>query len=254
MVLLVTNVYCSEPAMYRVLFDACRQAGYFVCQQLGLRSARADFMAFAIDWGAVNRRIRCGVRKAITERSLWRVILQLDSGVGASAQDLARVFNLSPAYVRSLLSVLERSGVVEVAGGVPKLSFFPELLFSELRVVEAKLNDWRRAVVQAYRYAYCASELYVALPERQARAVSYRSPDLLRKTGVGVMAVNSSVNILVESRRFHPSPTGMIDQFILSERLWQELWRVLRWLAAAKPYRSLPILPEAVPSGLLGVD
>lgn len=247
----VVGNYDSESAMYPVLFQHLKSEGYFVMQQVPVGSWRADFITFTLDWGAVRRRVTSGVYEALGKRSLWRLLLAVEQQPGATVADLAVSLHLSPSYVRNLLRQLENAGVVETTSGVPSVRFTPELLFSRLQVVEAKLSDWQRAVTQAYRYSRCATELYVALPEHKAQGLVRQAPVLLQRTGVGVMAVNSGVRVIVESRRFQAAAQVRMDLHILSERLWGTLVRVRRYLDTPRRHeRWLPISPEAVPSDL----
>ena len=88
-----------------------------------------------------------------------------------------------------------RSGIVDVLardGGHGLVAF------------EAKLADWRRAFLQAYRNTAYANRAYVLLPEKTAhRALSDREEFKFR--GIGLCAFNGKeVKILIEAAEQDP--------------------------------------------------
>jgi len=60
---------------------------------------------------------------------------------------------------------------------------------THLIAFEAKLLDWRKALVQAFRYRYYADESIVVLPVKAARQ-AVKSRHLFRQFGVGLWTLN----------------------------------------------------------------
>lgn len=66
--------------------------------------------------------------------------------------------------------------------------------------IEAKIRNWRRALVQAQTYMLCSDKAYVALPERIAcNALEHQ--EMFYRRGVGLMSIGESTQILLEARR-----------------------------------------------------
>ncbi|BDG61943.1 hypothetical protein caldi_30330 [Caldinitratiruptor microaerophilus] len=242
--------YDTESAMYPVLFEYLRDQGRFVCMQVPVRSYRADFVSFQVNWDAARLRLQYGLLEPIHRAPVWRLLLTLRQYPGAGLADLPGLLRLTPGYVRSLLNELERLEVLSVNRSRVDLLYWPDLLFRDAQVVEAKLSDWKRAVRQAMRYACSASQLYIALPQRLADQLANDPPPGLARSGVGILAVNSGVRIALPSREFG-SGRYTIELHQLSEYLWSEILHALRRLnREAKRNSWLPVKPEDVPSDL----
>lgn len=242
--------YESEAAMYPVLFDYLRDQRRFVCAQVPVRSYRADFMSFQVDWRGIRERLRRGYYESIESAPLWRVLLAVKGNKGASPSELSSALRLSPSYTRSLLAQLERIELLEVASNEVRVLYWPQIVFHDAQVVEAKLTDWKRAVVQAARYTHYATECYVAVPQRLAQSLADRPPQSISRSGVGVMAVNGGVEIVRPSRLFE-TERYPAELHLLSEYLWRQIVRTLRSLNSGEPSeRWLPTRPETLPSDL----
>lgn len=79
----------------------------------------------------------------------------------------------------------------------PNILNYPPAVPEEIDVVsvELKWKDWRRALKQASVNQLCSDRAYVAMPE--ANFPKDRSPFL--KFGVGLIAVNGSARVMMES-------------------------------------------------------
>lgn len=63
----------------------------------------------------------------------------------------------------------------------------------EIMAIELKVKNWRRAFQQALGYRLCADTVYVALWHEY---VHRAQGDLLRKYGIGLLKVDSSVEVV----------------------------------------------------------
>lgn len=242
--------YDTESAMYPILFDHLRDQGGFVCTQVPVRSYRADFMSFEVDWEIVKRRLRYGLYESISSASQWRMLVAVQKDPSIAYGDLAERLSIGRGYARSLLRDLEGRGVVEVTGDNVRIAFWPEPVFRRVKVVEAKLSDWKRAILQAVRYTHCATDLYVAVPQRLAENLASDMPEKVQRTGVGIMSVNSAVQVVVPSREFG-SARFPVELHQLSEHVWSRLMLTLRRLPDGERHEGwLPIRPGSVPTDL----
>jgi hypothetical protein len=74
----------------------------------------------------------------------------------------------------------------------------------EVIAFEAKLNDWRRAIYQAYRNTSFASRSYVVLPTHVATRAE-KSPEMFENYGVGLCACdNRGLSVLIEAQTSEP--------------------------------------------------
>lgn len=61
--------------------------------------------------------------------------------------------------------------------------------------IEAKISNWRVAILQARTCLLCSDEVYIAMPQQFVHRVD---KELLTTFGIGLMAVNSSVDIVLQ--------------------------------------------------------
>ena len=121
--------------------------------------------------------------------------------------DKAQRFPTEAALVESFVEKLEkgrtRYGRVEIATEWDHRSGLVDVLARDSRgsllAFEAKLDNWRRAVEQAYRNTAYANQVYVLLPPAVARrAMQYREQFELR--GIGLCSFNGRfTRVLIEA-------------------------------------------------------
>lgn len=68
--------------------------------------------------------------------------------------------------------------------------------FSQVVAIEAKLRDWRRALVQAYRYLQFSNESWVVLDHRQISS-ALKMSELFRSSGIGLASFSTEGNLYV---------------------------------------------------------
>lgn len=91
-----------------------------------------------------------------------------------------------------------------------------ELSFKKNIAFEAKLRNWKKAVMQAYRYKWFADYSYVVLDEAHSKVAIENLP-LFKKLNVGLMTI--SVNGVIKNH-YHPKKQKPLDptmQMLLSE-------------------------------------
>lgn len=68
----------------------------------------------------------------------------------------------------------------------------------EIIAIEIKVRNWKKALRQAIIYQLCANKTYVALCHKYLGGVE---SDFFLKYGVGLIEVNGSISINIESKR-----------------------------------------------------
>jgi len=68
--------------------------------------------------------------------------------------------------------------------------------FPTLLAFEMKINDWRRAISQAYRYKFYANASYVVLPMKNAEKAFSSNVDLFRHLEVGLWGYDSDNDLV----------------------------------------------------------
>ncbi len=60
--------------------------------------------------------------------------------------------------------------------------------------VELKLNDWKKAIMQAKNYQLGSDYVYLAFPLQKIFNVLRKAELILRKEGIGLLAINEKTN------------------------------------------------------------
>jgi hypothetical protein len=103
--------------------------------------------------------------------------------------DLAAVLGLSKPAVDRLVGKLAKLDLIKISASGVKLVSVKLPPFETIITVEAKLSDWSRALVQAYRNRQFADESWVVLDHRYYKpAVSQL--ERFRRSGVGLASID----------------------------------------------------------------
>ena len=163
-------------------------------------------------------------RPAITEWTDVRAFAKLQhAGPQIEVNALAAAVGMTvPGLRRGPARRLVTGGHVRWVG---ERSLRPEWRYSVpitgVVAVEAKLADWRRALVQARRHTDFADASYVALPPAAAeRAAAARA--IVESAQVGIMAVKPAgdVRVLVEAPTPRRSAGWALRRMFAAEQLW----------------------------------
>ncbi len=115
----------------------------------------------------------------------------LDPAASASVTSLpklAAVLGLSTSAAARVLSTLQEAGVIRRRMDGFSIASIENPPFKTIVAVEAKLSDWARALVQAYRNQQFADESWVVLDHYYHRA-ALKNSDQFAKAGVGLASV-----------------------------------------------------------------
>ncbi|MDP3761515.1 MAG: hypothetical protein Q8R01_13465 [Ramlibacter sp.] len=125
-----------------------------------------------------------------------------------SARSFTTEASLVECFVGALQAGRTTFGSLEVTTEWDHRSGFVDVLARDatntLIAFEAKLRDWKRAFMQAYRNTAYANKAYVLLPDSAAKnALLHKEEFELR--GIGLCAISeSSVNVLIEAAEQQP--------------------------------------------------
>jgi len=106
--------------------------------------------------------------------------------------------------LRCCLEGLVEADVLWRAGNAFSLSPSWRDILPAVVTVEAKVSDWRRAVVQAGRNRLFSHHSFVALPTAVAHRV--RKESVFQQLGIGILSVNEAGDVAIarRPRRFQP--------------------------------------------------
>ena len=79
--------------------------------------------------------------------------------------------------------------------------------FSPIISIEAKLGDWRRALIQACRYTQFSHESWVLLDAAKETSAK-KNIELFQRTGIGLASFSKDGNLFVHHKAEHREPTS----------------------------------------------
>ena len=128
-----------------------------------------------------------------------RLAVLLRQGVGdaiKSRAELAAFLGTSEGAAQRVIAQLTAAGVAQQSRGSLRISSLRTPPFERLIAVEAKISDWQRVLVQAYRNLQFADESWVVLDHAFARP-AIAQVDRFRVAGVGLASVERGRGLFV---------------------------------------------------------
>jgi len=140
-----------------------------------------------------------------------RSLSALAAASGASRPSTRRIANE--------LARIDRLKMTDATGNTFKISPIRRPPFSQVVAIEAKLRDWRRALVQAYRYLQFSTEAWVVL-DYAAAASAIKEEGLFRSCGVGLASFSASgelhIHVFAKNEHWQDSALAWRTQAILA--------------------------------------
>lgn len=192
-----------------------------------------DLLAARVDLRAFRSRIRAKQWDPLNESELVALAsLRLDRLT--SVQAVATAIGFTPDATRRLLRRLESLGYAseDHAGAFRKLRGRYKV-FSRFVAVEAKLRDWRRALVQARAHRSFAQECYVAFDASYSERFALRH-SYFEASGTGLLSVSPIDGV---RRVLRPRGSRSVDPAtfaVAGEQLWLRLQGVTRSLPQSR--------------------
>lgn len=206
-----------EHQMYGLLEEHFTQQGLVVLREVTTSEGRVDVVGARVDWNAAIERRRLGLTGALVRPSLlhaWEVLPRVGRLSGPTwAERLAVSF----ASIRAIARDLENLGYIDDAHGLyGRRAGIPSVLM-EIVCCEAKLDDWRRGLAQAYGHRFYADRIYLALANQIPRTLDL---GLVQERRVGLLSVTDRVTTnRVAPRRRAPDK---IARRHLEELFWRD--------------------------------
>lgn len=125
------------------------------------------------------------------------VILSRDIGGSIkSRQALASCLGTSETATRRVITQLSMAGVATHSKESLKISTVRNLPFERLIAIEAKISDWQRVLIQAYRNLQFADESWAVLDHAFVRP-AVTNIDRFKTSGVGLASVDRERGLFI---------------------------------------------------------
>lgn len=151
------------------------------------------------------------------------VLLSQDVGDAIKSRaELAAFLGTSEGAAQRVIAQLLAAGVAEQSRGALTISGFRTPPFERLIAVEAKLSNWQRVLVQAYRNLQFADESWVVLDHSCARP-AIAQLDRFRVAGVGLASIERGRGLFIHQAAATQGPMSPAKrwqaQAVLSSRV-----------------------------------
>lgn len=153
-----------------------------------------------------------------------RIAVLLKQGVGdaiKSRAELAAFLGASEGAAQRVIAQLSEAGVATQSKDSLTISGLKAPPFERLIAVEAKISDWQRVLVQAYRNLQFADESWVVLDHAFARP-AIAQLERFRLAGVGLATIKREQGLLIHHTAGTQGPMSLAKrwhaQSVLSTR------------------------------------
>jgi DNA-binding MarR family transcriptional regulator len=219
-----------------LLDDLSRREGHWLVVDEHLVGTRIpDLLAARVDLRVLRARVRAEQWEALNSSEL-RLLALLREDRSVSVRSAANRLGYTHPTTRRLLRRLEHLGYA----GQDRASSFRRIrsryrIFTRLIAVEAKLRDWRRALVQARSHRSFAQESFVVFDAAYADRFNRAKPHFM-SSGTGLIAVDTEGNV---ERLIRARGSRKVDAaaFALAG---EELWLRLQGVTRPLPQTRLP--------------
>lgn len=211
-------MFRAESMMYQPLVDYFARSGAVVLREVSTPEGRVDIVAAVVDWSAARARQELGCSGGLVRAPLLQSWDALPTAGALALRPWAESLSVSPSTARAVARELQRLGFLEMtADGYTRRAQPPPVL-KEIICCEAKLDDWRRGLNQAYGHRFYADRSYLALANRIPRSVDF---DLLEQRHVGLLSVADDVTVTQEVEPRAPPRT--LTRRLIEERFWVDV-------------------------------
>ena len=124
-----------------------------------------------------------------------------------TCKELTDLLGLTGTSASRLVRQLQKLEILEVGPSNARISSVKAPPFETIISIEAKLSDWSRALVQAYRNRQFADESWVVLDHRYYKPAASQI-DRFQRSGVGLASVDIEGNLYIH----HRAPSSSIDK------------------------------------------
>jgi hypothetical protein len=149
----------------------------------------------------------------------WKLLHLIYELRWTTTDDLAALTCFTPCVVEQAVDDLSEYDYLRWTRRGVRARALPKVFgLTRIVAIEAKISDWRRAVLQAHRNYWFASDSYVLLPAERCTSAALEHA---RSRGVGVLSVGSSRTRLRQRANRAPLPSSyaswVLCQWALSQ-------------------------------------
>jgi len=204
-----------------------RKEGYYTGREIGAGYGVADLVLVSLDTNKCSIRKGHGQSSPLLNEAFFKVLKNIPdinkrgSVEPVNLDTLIKKTKFSKGFLKySILQELEKTGYIKMVGNNTyfKVNGWVPLA-KEVIAIEAKIKDWKRGFLQAYRYKTFADNVYLAIPDDKIKCVNF---EMLTKNNVGLISFNprtDEMRVVIESKRFNPLFDHKRD--FVSEFFWQ---------------------------------
>lgn len=203
--------------MYQPLVDFFQRHDMLVLREVTTGEGRVDVVAARTDWNAAQQRLKLGLHSGLVRMPLLRAWKALPSEGALDIDGLAEALAVSRSSAQALArELVESRFALRTSDGYARRVCLPTVV-TEIICCEAKLDDWRRGLAQAYGHRFYADSTYLAIANRIPRSIDYA---LMTQRQVGLLHVSDSVVVTLPAIVRTPPPEFAIMRQMLAERFW----------------------------------
>jgi hypothetical protein len=209
-------MHAAEREMYGPLEQHFRRAGLLVLREVTTAQGRVDVVAARVDWTAARERLSEATLASLATAPLARAYLRLPARGSIELGAWALTMGVTASTARGLARELSAIGLLVRDGrDVTRAKRLPRVT-TEIICCEAKLDDWRRGLLQVHGHRFYADRAYLAVANLRTSAVDL---ELLAKRRVGLLRVDGVV-VVQEKRAPRRRPAPSVGRLLLEERFW----------------------------------
>lgn len=190
-----TEGFATEQQLVQAILGCLRTTGnraYRVALELDAGVGVADLVLYKRQ----PRSTRAMQLLAAVPPRLAPLLDPLTSASIRSCDDLAASLGVTGAAADRVIRQLRSAGLLQIRASQAELASIKVAPFQSIISVEAKLYDWSRALVQAYRNRQFADESWVVLDHRFYKPARIQL-ERFRRSGVGLASVDLAGNLYI---------------------------------------------------------
>jgi len=183
-----------------------------VITELETNFGRPDIVIITINEDKLNtRRNNC-----CNEKFLRKYSYILSFLFGKSWVSFSRIngfFNFSNFEMNKALQALDKMNLIDIKGDLVKSKPAREILvLNRLKVIEAKLSNWKYVIEQAERHFWFSKESSILLPDISENIIA-KSMRKCKKSGIGLFIFDGNKNVEL----LKPYSKGLVNTPLLWE-------------------------------------
>jgi len=213
-----------EKEMIPSLQDFFEEKRYVTTTELFVGTGIADIVALKPNEKEVGLRKSHNIGK-ISFRHLRSILNFLERKNMVTIKELSDYLHISPSYCTKLVDDINPLFVkkIKVNSKYHIIKFREYTSFAEeIIAIEAKLNNWKKALRQAYFYLDSCEKSYVAILEKTIKKIPKEALEWMEENNIGLLSVkNSEIKEIIPAKK--QKPRFISEYYKTLERAWPKL-------------------------------